>query len=42
MAWLTRYGHQPLSEVMRLTLEEVSSYADALGRLVERESPEEE
>ena len=41
MAYLTRYGHQPISEIERLTYEEAEAYMEALADIVRRENPEE-
>ena len=37
-AYCTRYGHQPLSELRALTIDELASYGLALERLVEKEN----
>ncbi len=38
MARLTRYGHQPLREVLRLPISQARSYRNALARLVQAEN----
>lgn len=41
MAYLTRVGHQSLTIIMALELDDALAYAEALGRLIERENGEE-
>jgi hypothetical protein len=38
LAFLTRYGHQPLDQVRRLTHREAAAYAKALGRIIDDEN----
>lgn len=38
IAYLARYGRQPISEIRRLTRHEASLFRDALDKLVEREN----
>lgn len=40
IAYVCRYGHQPLSEVKAMSQRELRELTAALSRLVERESPE--
>lgn len=40
VAYLTRYGKQPLSEVLALTRSDAGRYMDALSRIVGRENPD--
>ena len=35
---MARYGHQPLSEIAALTMDELFAFAAALDRIVEREN----
>ena len=37
-AYASRYGHQPLSTVMGMTLIDLRSFNDALGRIVAEEN----
>lgn len=38
MAIASRYGHQPLSEIGRLTVEDLGRFNHALSTLIERET----
>ena len=36
-AFLERYGHQPISELKRLTIRELNEHAEEVGELVKQE-----
>lgn len=38
IAYLARYGHQPLSEIRAMTLRDAEAFQDALGDLVVMEN----
>ena len=38
MAYVARYGHQPISEIRALTTRELAEWAAALGEIVRREN----
>ena len=40
LAFLGRYGHQPIEEMKRMTSRELHLLARAIGELLEEESPE--
>lgn len=38
VAMATRYGHQPISEIHRMTIEQLARYNNSLAKLIEREN----
>lgn len=42
LAYCARYGHQPLSELRRLSMTDLGNFQSALSRLVERENARDE
>lgn len=39
LAFVGRYGHQPLDVAMRLTVPDLELFAECVGELIKEESP---
>lgn len=41
IAYAARYGSQPISELMALSMRDLSLFVDAIAAIIEEENPEE-